>query len=382
MYTQVKQFEMSYQRDSMTSVVNDAAEDHFLDTLLSWGPTKTLKEFIKMYKYQTKMDSRFSNTLEAAEDSLRRRNQQTAAVYLHHSDFDGPGELSPSDMNASNDVDESKDSLFAIDDVMIQIAKDGSHTEDDVNVNFLYSTFHNTSRVLHRALAMLNVMKGRFDIALQHFIFLGSIDTERSVEDIETAAMAQVANKMDALVEKTSFAFVLTFIEKHHLHQCLLDDDFIPDGASALLSLSRLVGLDLLGEFLMEHCVAPQQLYRTKVLRSRATSDKTEGERRGTLPLDLVAEQLKSSSKLLLWYLHLVFLRRPELYVRFPNTANPPESITELHRKALGLYIQHAESNRNSAVALQGIEAYRVTDAETPLLAFLKVRKRMPLIPF
>jgi hypothetical protein len=79
---------------------------------------------------------------------------------------------------------------------------------------------------------------------------------------------------------------------------------------------------------------------------AKSSTDKTNGERRGTLPLDLVVSQLEVSPKLLHWYLHLVFVRKPDIYVKFPNTANPPAAITILHRKHLELYIKYASEDQ------------------------------------
>jgi hypothetical protein len=113
----------------------------------------------------------------------------------------------------------------------------------------------------------------------------------------------------------------------------------------------------------MQNCTAPQQ----------AVTMKADGERRGTLPLDLVANQLFENPKLFHWYLHILSLHRPELYVKFPTTANPPPVIAILHKKHLDLYIRYAGPNRDSTQVLENVEAYLVTEKTTPLLSFLKV---------
>jgi vacuolar protein sorting-associated protein 41 len=378
MYAEVQKCGAATDNTHGFSAANEA-QGQFLDAILSWGTTKAIIEFISMYKHQAKTDPSYRPRLESAEDSLQRRNVQTAAVYLSRAPQSNQENMTSGESiipSLATRFEGSENSLFPVDQ-MLKFLTDSNRAEistADSTQDSLNYSFRVESDVLHNALAMLNVMKGRQEEALQHYIYLGSINSARSIEDVESAAIRSVINKTAHPTEITKYLFVLHFIEKHHLHQCLLDVNFVPHSDTALLSLSRLVGLNHLGEFLVEHCVAPQQSYRSKTVTSRVASDKTEGERRGTLPLDLVAERLESNSTLLLWYLHLIFLRRPELYIRFPNTANPPESITNLHRKALRLYITHAEGNRNSAFALRGIEAYRVADAETPLLAFLKVR--------
>jgi vacuolar protein sorting-associated protein 41 len=90
------------------------------------------------------------------------------------------------------------------------------------------------------------------------------------------------------------------------------------------------------------------------------------------MPLNMVADQLSGSPKLLLWYLHCIFTEKPEVYVKFPTTANPPPILTQLHKKQLDLYIKHSGKNRDSAHFLLGLEAYRVLEQSTPLLSFLK----------
>ena len=92
-----------------------------------------------------------------------------------------------------------------------------------------------------------------------------------------------------------------------------------------------------------------------------------------TLPINLVADQLRSNPKLFHWYLHQIFVRKPEMYVKFPSSAVPPRSVTELHRSHLELYIEYTDK-RDSAEALSGTETYNLERMTTPLLTFLKVR--------
>ena len=125
--------------------------------------------------------------------------------------------------------------------------------------------------------------------------------------------------------------------------------------------------------FLVEHCVPPQFLDKETLLSHKDDHMSTTGEeRRGTLPLDLVASQLDGSPKILHWYLHLILTRKPEVYVRFPNTAYPPRAVTELHRLHFDLYVDFAGSERDSAITLSGVEAYKVCSVTTRLLVFLK----------
>ena len=76
---------------------------------------------------------------------------------------------------------------------------------------------------------------------------------------------------------------------------------------------------------------------------------------------------------LLHWYLNLVFIKRPELYSKFPNNAIPPKAVTDLHRKHFQLYIDFAGDSKDSTLALSGTETYLVETKTTPFLSFLKV---------
>ena len=136
-----------------------------------------------------------------------------------------------------------------------------------------------------------------------------------------------------------------------------------------LFALLRIIGLPLMGRFLMDHCVSPE-LSSSDMVMGESSS---EAMRRETLPIDRVAQQLEHSPPLLYWYLHLVFLEKPELYVKFPNNAIPPKTITQLHQRHFQLHVDFAGDDKDSAKSLSGTETYKVETKSTPLLSFLKV---------
>jgi len=98
---------------------------------------------------------------------------------------------------------------------------------------------------------------------------------------------------------------------------------------------------------------------------------------RGPLPIDKVAEQLKSSPALLHWYLHLVFTRRPDFYINFRTTSTPSKVVTSLHPIHFQSYVDFAGEMRDSSKVLAGTEGYKVESKTTPLLTFL--RATLPL---
>jgi vacuolar protein sorting-associated protein 41 len=356
----------------MTDGLVEEAEGHVLNTLLAWGTTRSLKEHVKLYEYQANRDSSYSINVRRTIESLRYRYEQSATGYL---DLASTGQTEPISsesqlINTSNSVDVS-DSLYNIEEIFANIAKrisiidfktsDGKHV-----MRMKLSTKESDSRVSIDAIARLYMMNNSYDEALKCFLILGAVDSTKSLEEIEEDAL-KLVNYNDQNSDENSgvYSFVVNIIENYHLHQYLLEANFLPEGTncSPICALIRLVGLELAGEFLIQNCTAPQQ----------TQSIKTGGERRGTLPLDLVADQLSGTPKLFHWYLHIVSIQKPELYVNFPTTANPPPVITTLHKKHLDLYIRYAGPNRDSTRVLAGVEAYLVAEKSTPLLSFLKV---------
>jgi len=218
------------------------------------------------------------------------------------------------------------------------------------------------------------MMKGQYDVALKCLLSIGALHSARSLPQFESQAVnfsdesgSRDLDKPWQAASGLPFTYVLGVIDNHHLHQCLLDGQFLSalkaEKALPLFSLLQLVGFQAMGTFLIEHCVPPQS----------GDSSSQGSERRGTLPLDLVAKQLEKSPQILHWYLHLVFVRKPEIYVKFPNTAYPPRAVTDLHRRHFDLYVKYAGKERNSAEVLSGVEAYKVGGVSTALLSFLKV---------
>jgi hypothetical protein len=387
MLQQVEELQRSSKSDTVDRLSVEA-EGHFLNTLIAWGSTDTIKEHIQLYEYQSERDESFLSTLQVVQESLRHRSDQTAAGYLRFPSRSDQPNAPPS---LSEEADEEpRSSLYDMNALLpviagrvnaIQTWSSPPPSEPTSSV----SPEHMNSRVALDALAKLNMMTGQFDDALRCFLMIGALHSSRSLGEVEDAAIALVNSgefEESNNRAKVPYAFILAFIEHHHLHQYILSATFLSEDAtsSPLFALVRLLGLELMGDFLIQHCVSPQQFSTgsgsntpVQPKQKPSTSDKTDGERRGTLPLDLVVSQLEVSPKLLHWYLHLVFVRKPEIYVNFPNTANPPAVITNLHRKHLELYIKYAGTKRDSARALDGVEAYRVGERTTPLLSFLKV---------
>jgi hypothetical protein len=296
------------------------AEIQFLDTLLAWGPTQTLLEFAKLFEYQSTHDASIANRVKCTEGSIVRRNQQSAATYLQFPSSSVALETPSSHVEVATIDTDHKQSLFNI-DRMMQVVATHVSTTDIVPTQ--------PTKVALHAMAKLCIMNAQYDDALKHFFAIADQYPTYTISQIEQTAY-DVVNTVEDPEEKSpptisNYCYLLPFIENHHLYQNLLEKgnkDSKPIRLP-LLSLLTLVGLDVVGDFLIEHRVLPQtQTTNNFTQRNTKESVPNQGskeERRGTLPIDLVAEQFSTRPKLLLWYLHIVFVRKPEVYVTFKN---------------------------------------------------------------
>jgi len=372
-------------RGSLADVLANA-EQCFLDTLTGWGATDFLKEHIKLCKnagVEAGNKAGMPDVVTNAEMKFSWRFNQTSARYLTFPVIDGDGNVG-SQIRSEGYYDK-KSALFDVDRFLKVVQSRTPLLFENANdVRSLKAQDENPQVALD-AMAKLNMMKGRYDASLKCSLFIGALHSSRSVPEFEAAAVDFSDSVGTRDIDKplqtesgVSFTYLLDVIDDHNLHECLLDGRFLSatgeNEALPLFSLLQLVGLNEMGRFLLKHCVPP--FFADKNSLRCHEGDylaASEEERRGTLPLDLVAAQLERSPKLLHWYLHLVSTKKPEVYIRFPNTAYPPRAVTELHRLDFDLYIEYAGPERDSARFLSGLEAYKVSGASTRLLEFLKV---------
>lgn len=366
---------------------------HYLSALIAWGPTRSLREKIQLHKYNVDRKRKKAGSDELLEDpvlidaekSLDRRLHQTASGYLQlpsPPSLHRPGSSAP--LSApSPSVNDSSDSLFDVDSVLAQVS---------VHVPLLAASDQHigaetaNNHAALEAMAELNMMKGRYEMALKCFLAIGCLHVTPDVSTVEdTAIVAVNGGVVPKAARRNQYGFVLAMIEYRHLHQCLLDDNFLAASvndrtqniSTPLIALIQLVGLDSASDFLVEHCVPPpdKKAPSSPAFDMSSTTDERKN-RHETLPINLVADQLRANPKLFHWYLHQIFVHKPEMYVKFPSSAVPPRSVTELHRSHLELYIEYTDK-RDSAEALSGTETYNLERMTTPLLTFLKVRLKL-----
>ena len=273
-----------------------------------------------------------------------------------------------------------------------------SSTDDDANNN-MDNEANIGSALALEALAEVYMMEGNYKEALQLYLIFGAHFMTQQLSSLETDAINSITepNIIQNMPETKNhhnhhrFRHVLPMIENHQLFNCLLDETFLskfyengnePSSSSfpptsvctlPLAALICLVGLDLSGRFLLEHSVLPTISSTTSMTTTLSSSMlEVSGI---MLPIHTVAKQFQTRPKLQLWYLHsIIFLYKPDIYVRFPTTAVPPRIITDLHRIHLELYIQYA--NRDHQNRLNDLSdvptTYEDMDMESPLISFLK----------
>lgn len=397
------------------AVLYQDAADLFLKTLRSWGPTSSISERIKVHRVFSTMQvwheqaasSASQPDIEGAKADLHNRRHQTVVGYLQTAKTSSAQvgaakhALDKSLDGASSSVS-TFDSLFGIDNVRqyleVQL-KNKVREENDVpsTADDDVLQIDDPRRIIAAtkliALSELHFMKGQHEEALKMQLAVGANYSEPSLTELENEAIKIVNASNKAILpreaapnqeSRSSYHHVLGLIEYHHLHWCLLETQFLSsapngskrgteDGAnqSPILSLIRLVGLELSGRFLADHCSVPHPTASTG--RRQNHVSQANRNRSHTLPLDAVAEQLRPTPKILHWYLTQVFLHKPEVYVKFPNTAVPPKAVTDLHRVHLELHIKYAANSADKDRKLSEVPAYDDSNTETPLLMFLKV---------
>jgi len=385
MYREYEQLSNSEDETVANLSLRQKAAHHFLESIIAWGPTKGLNEFIKLYQYSREKGVKTATEhLIRLQRALNRRHTQTAADFLKFPIRSEQMEESRSVPTASRyNADDGQDSLYSLDSALTLISPkaQGLSLQQSLNgaktINLVTDL---NDQVNLDAGARILIMQGRYEQALRAYLSIGALHSSLSMEELNAWAIDVVQNgsgsKLDRKVRISgiSYEFVLGLVEHYHLHRVFLEPikGKAPNKFQPLLALLRLVGLKRTGDFLIEHCAAPELQVTND--RGMFGDDTVDAQRPETMPLDQVAQQLESTPALMHWYLNLVFLKRPEYYVKFPNHSMPPDVVTELHRKHFELHIQYAGDTADSSRVLSRLEIYRVESSSTPLLRFLKVR--------
>eukprot|EP00804_Cyclotella_cryptica_P021518 CCRYP_005836-RA/>CCRYP_005836-RA protein AED:0.01 eAED:0.01 QI:1499/1/1/1/0.66/0.5/4/739/899 len=378
--------------------IGDTMADLLLETLRAWGPTSSLRRRIQMHRYfiqshhlalnwRSLSGSQTMSFIQQAEKDLQRRISQTAFGVLR--DVQSPNSESKQ-VSPRQHISSSDDSLFNVENMIVRLTKKLFVGVDESSMNYdltsssvLLGSFDQGAATTVEALAELELMRDRYDRAIGYYLAIGSrFIGESSPSSVETCAVeavnkfhrsegASISNTVprDGTVQP-KYEHVLSLIELYQLHHFLLRRNYFfidqraeSDACPPIVSLIKLVGLELAGRFLMDSCSPPDDA-------SRLSAENASEEAYSGLPLDLVSDQLKSTPRLLYWYLFLLFVQKPELYVKFATTAVPPVVITELHRTQFSLFLDYADNEAETVTAPSFLDV----DEETLFMSFLKVR--------
>ena len=334
--------------DQITQAIQDNAVDLLLECLRAWGSISSLRDRLRLHRLtiNDEHEDLISQTrlFHEAEASFTHRMQQSAGNYLQYK----------STTEILQDVDDlvhsanlpsgvTFDSLFDLETLM-------SVFQDKLE-QMTEKPKKNQSRVvLLEIIAELHFMKGSYKESLYHFLASASY-SDRSMSSTEDEAIASLFNSTENISEKVTgdrYRHILTMIETYDLYRALLKKSSVGRNDSKkvlppIVSLINLVGLEISGNFIIQHCTLPF---------SKPSSSNSANENRSDLPINHVAAQLSAYPKLLYWFLQRIFTEKPEIYVQFPNTAVPPSSVTDLHRSHFNLHVDYADRSFDESAKL------------------------------
>lgn len=335
------------------------AEQHCLCTIACWGVVSTLKELIRHFT-KVERDGSTSSMLPVLKDGLEKRLHQTASCYLN---FEVPSIEDRAVLSSENSALVLDDhSLFDV--AFLETKLDGllasvPSSDDSEGPS-------SVSRFALNAKAWVLMMQNRHDEGLGYLLEIGHLENLSGFNSLKDEALSYVNSaSSDDTYRHEGYQYLLPFIEYKGLHEALFNPDFLPftKKTHPMIALLRLVGLSPMQTFLLKHVVSPRSDFTPVLTPSRT----------GTMPLDAIAETFSDHPEFLLWFIDALFKYKKDIFVNFPSTTLPPKVISDLHSKGIDLYIQFSELFENSAIFMSEIDLYNQPQAETPLLAFLKV---------
>jgi len=356
----------------VTATLHENAVDLFLTALRAWGTSSSLRDRMKLYQTTLYNSLRGSSGVNEqhrlyteADSAISARMQQSSAGYLQYEGMiENDSRPEPSLSNSAVlPTGVTHDSLFA----MKRVKSFFEGKAGEAGASTLGISTHHVKAAILEIRAELYFMEGDFFRTLGMYLKLGAHNSIEPLSIIEKTAPKSILKEGYQHVDGASqdrFKHVLTLIQANDLQRSLLDiDSFKGGGIPPLVAFICLVGLQDGGRFIIDHCVLPNSK-AFSISHASAVS----------LPIDMVAEQFKANPKLLLWFLHTILCDKPEIYVKFPNTAVPPSAVTALHRIHFDLYIAFIDRMHRSEKKLSNIPSFEELSKESALLKFLKVR--------
>ena len=347
--------------DNITQAIYENAIDMFLEALRAWGTTAELRQRIKLHKLT--LQKSFTSAkemnrsgreqlrlLNEAEKGFGVRMSQSASNYLqlyHQIDSDEQHGI-----YSDGSTGVTADALFNLSEMQ-------SYLKEILRTNSV-SSKKGTIGVIE-TMSDLCLMQGNVEESVKYLIKVGEVQLFHDLSKLEEDALTSIGAK-DSVSRRPKFIctdrylHVLQIIESYDLQYLLIEDTHEKNCTPRLISLLALVGLDYGSRFIIKHCTLPE-------------SDAIE---RISLPIDEIANLVRPYPKILLWILHNILCSKPEVYVKFPNTAVPPSAVTNLHREHFNLYVQFTDRQEIPKRTLSKIPSFDEIKKESPLLQFLK----------
>jgi len=354
--------------NSVSVAVHDNAVDLFLGAIRAWGASSSLRDRMKLHLAvledgveRRNGDNDQSRLYQEAEIALTARMNQSASVYLN---YEGNIDQAADDNPASMPLPPSgvtSDSLFGVDAIKSFFEK----RLKDIRVSSLDTSFSRSRLAVLEVLAEVYFMEGSYSKSLEMYLKIGSQLSRHNLRSIEDNVLDSVLERDVKYSDPVSYSqhkHVMKMVKSNELHRLLVDATIMEnEEVPPIVALICLVGLEDSGQFIIEHCVLPES--KSYSTQSTALS----------LPLDLVSKQLKAYPKLLLWLLQNILCNRPEIYVKFPNTAVPPSSVTKLHKIHFDLLVEFGKTGSIPKRKLSNIPSFDEFTQQSPMLIFLKV---------
>ena len=338
-----------------TSYLHENAVDLLLAGLRAWGAMSSIRDRLKLHRNTMKKGIGGNEQIRLyheAESAFSARMHQSSADYLViGANTSNPDSSDPSSVMIPSGV--TGDSLF-----------DPKYIEKFFEEKILESGKNRAVKsCILEIMAELSMMEGLYTKSLEIYVKLGAEKLAEKISLIENLAMKSVFRPKSKYVDPAyhdRYKHVLTLVEINELHTMLLGTS---SGGTTppLVAFICLVGLRDAGQFVIDNCILPD------------TEDAVSSPNTMGFPLDQVASQFEAYPKLLLWFLHSIISCKPEIYVKFPNTAVPSPAVTKLHQTHFDLYVKFVERKSKGAKKLSQIPSFEEIHKESTLLKFLKV---------
>jgi hypothetical protein len=355
-------YEMALEKLLIFAEMTEDYETAYIRQLRSWGPTAALSSYARMLPEKDFDDVNYQKTMR----DLHRRYTQSSVNYLADSIvYEGMSELDAAvavGMGSTNDDTSSgsfRRSMELEETHALNENGGGSLYKKDALFSILsvrnrvearvHSSSSRYKRVDLFALAELHRMSNDHKNCLKLYLRIGEEFCPR-MDDACLRTVMEEPVKFDAKSGgASSFNFVLAYIDAHNEDSLF---ELATETESSIVSLIQLVGVRLAGDFLVERCMG------------------MTGER----SIQRIYEALRERRVILLWFLHLVFLNKTDMYVR-PTSTNSNFAFS-VHERHLQLLVEFCSTLKRDGRAKWSAGG----PFESPLMSFLRTMLKQPAV--